>query len=93
MNEEFVSPVPVSGKIKTATLTLIDQARERFGVTASALVRMALEDYVPRYLAGQGKPQHAELFAKLADALDAKPELEAELHQIARKGVRRRRAA
>jgi hypothetical protein len=86
-------PKLAAGRVSKETADLIQQAEETFGVTEGALVRMALDDYMPRYLANQGKPQHAELFAKLSVALDARPELEKELSQLAKNSIRRSRTA
>jgi hypothetical protein len=86
-------PVQVAGRVTQETGNQIAEAIGQFGVTEGALVRMALEDYMPRYLANQGKPQHAELFAKLAQALDENPRLEAELAVFTRKSARRRTAS
>jgi hypothetical protein len=67
------------------------EACDRFGTSEGALVRRALEDYMPRFLANAGRPQHSELFAKLATAIEEKPELAVELEQMAKKSTRRRR--
>lgn len=86
-------PKQIGGRITAETALMVEKAEADFGVTEGALVRMALEDYMPRYLANQGKPQHAELFAQLATALDERPEIETELKQLAKKSIRRARTA
>jgi hypothetical protein len=86
-------PKLAAGRVSLETAALIAKAEMAFGVTEGALVRMALEDYMPRYLAHQGKPQFAQLFARLATALGEKPELEAELSALAKKSIRRSRTA
>jgi hypothetical protein len=86
-------PRQIAGRVTAETGALIDEAEQRFGVTEGALVRMAVEDYLPRFLANQGRPQHAELFAKLAQAIDERPELLNEVTALTRKAVRRRGVA
>lgn len=83
----------VGGRVSLETGVLIDEAEEKFGVTEGALVRMAMDDYMPRYLSNQGRPQYGELFTQLAQAIDEKPELLTELQKLARKSTRRQRAA
>ena len=46
-----------------------------FGPKPPAIVRLALADFLPRYLTSKARPEHAELFAKLRAALDTHPQL------------------
>ncbi len=84
-------PHQLNGRVSDETREQMTEAINRFATNDGALVRAALEDYMPRFLANAGRPQHAELFAKLATAIEDKPELATELAQIARKSTRRRR--
>ncbi|HYB97501.1 MAG TPA: hypothetical protein VEC57_00010 [Candidatus Limnocylindrales bacterium] len=56
MNDDSGFTVPVSAKITPNSKGLLEEAYKRFGVREGALVRMAVEDYVPRYLANHGRP-------------------------------------
>lgn len=80
---------PVSAKISADTKAQLEQAEERFGVTEGACVRMALEAFLPGYLAGQGKPEHRELLAEITSAVTARPELRSELPDFIRRKLRR----
>jgi hypothetical protein len=88
-------PHAVQGRVSDETHAQIAAACERFKATEGALVRAALEDYRPRFIANAGRPKYSELFAKLALVIDEKPETESELEKFARQAARssRRRAA
>lgn len=95
MAEGIQYPHQAAGKVNDAIRELMNAANQRFGVTDGALVRMALEDYLPRYLAAQGRPEHIELFAQLEAALKRNPALKDELEKLTRAALRsaRRQAA
>lgn len=86
-------PHPVSGKITDETKKQIKSAEDRFGVTEGALVRMALESFMPGYLAAQGRPENVEFIEKVSAAVDAKPELKIEIEKLALRALRTRKAA
>lgn len=72
----------------------MDEANTRFGVTDGALVRMALEAYMPGYLAAQGKTEYMDLFSQLGAALKRNPALKDEIEKLTRTALRiQRRAA
>jgi len=48
-------PCIASGRIPAPVHAQMITARDRYGVTTGALVRMALTAYMPRYLAAQGR--------------------------------------
>jgi antitoxin component of RelBE/YafQ-DinJ toxin-antitoxin module len=50
MQRKVDFPAIAAGKIRTATKAQIAAATARYGVSESALVRMALEYYAPRFL-------------------------------------------
>lgn len=88
MNDNTGLPHLAAGKISQATQDMMDQAKDRFGVKGGALVRMALEDFMPRYLSqGQGE----EFAAKVAKAVDGDEGAKAEVERVLRKIERRRR--
>lgn len=86
-------PHPVSGRVSDETLRQIAEAAEKFKVTEGALVRAALEDFMPRYLKNQAQHKHAALFDALSVALDETPELAHTLDKLTRKTTRQRRTA
>lgn len=85
-------PSPVAGRVKELTKGQIADATERFGATESALVRMALEAFMPGYLAAQGRPENVEFYAKLAATLDGHPELKEQVEILMRRTLRRKAA-
>ena len=93
MSDKVAFPHQAGGKITTETRQKMNEAIERFGVTDGALVRMALEDYLPRYLAAQGQNEHVELFSKIGAALKARPDLAGDLDQLIKRGLRAGRKA
>lgn len=84
-------PAPVSGRVSEETKAQIAEAHARFGPSESTIVRMALEAFLPGYLAAQGRPENVEFFAKLAAALDARPEIKAEIEKAIRAALRWRK--
>jgi hypothetical protein len=93
VKEQKEYPHPISGKIGSTLLEQIEAANLRFGVTPGALVRMALESFLPAYLAAQGRQEHIELFAKVTAAIEVRPEVKPEIERIARQAMRKARAA
>lgn len=81
-------PIVVAGRINPAVRSQLDEANERFGVTDGALVRMALERFMPGYLAAQGRTEYLDLFAALGAALTRNPALKPELERLTRSGLR-----
>ena len=88
-------PHQAAGKVNDAIREQMTAANQRFGVTDGALVRMALEDFLPRYMAAQGRTEHIELLAQLEAALRRTPALKEELEKVIRASMRstRRQAA
>jgi hypothetical protein len=89
-------PHLVSGRVSSKTLEQVNEAIARFKSSEGALVRAAMEDYMPRFLRNQGEPKHEELFSKLATALEENPDLRNKLTRLARiwtRTTRRTRAA
>lgn len=82
-------PHPVSSKVGDAERSQMDEAIRRFGVTDGALCRMALQAFLPGYLAAQGRPEHTEVLAKTAAVLAEKPALKADLETWLRTAHRR----
>jgi hypothetical protein len=82
-------PSPVSGRVSEATKAQIGCASTRFGPTESTIVRMALESFLPGYLAGLHNPEHTEFLNQVASVIDAHPELKARIEKILREVLRR----
>jgi hypothetical protein len=89
MSEEIELPEVVAGRISKATYEQMLDAKKKFGVTAGVLVRMALDAYMPSYLAAAGRPENIEFLATVGAAAQAndavKPAVEKLLHTLARK--------
>lgn len=75
-------PAQAAGKIRQKTKDQITEAQQRFGATPGAIVRMALEDFMPRYLAAAGRSDHMDFLVSLAADLAAAPELQADLERF-----------
>jgi len=88
-------PEMAGGKITSVTKQQIRAANEKFGATESAIVRMALESFLPGYLAAQGRPENVEFFAQVSAALNESPTLRSDIEQLLRSKMRKssRRAA
>lgn len=71
---------------------MMNQANERFGVTDGALVRMALESFLPGYLAAQGRSEHMAFFAQVGEGLKKDPSLKPEIEKLLRTAVRSQRS-
>lgn len=74
-------PHPVGGRISDDTKSQLDEAIRR-GPTEGKLVRMALEDYLPRYLAGQTHTENAEFIKKVGTAIRRRPSLMEQLNRV-----------
>lgn len=66
----------------------MSEAEVRFGVKPGTLVRMALEDFMPRYLAVSGRTEHLEFVAQIIGALSECPEMKPALEDFLRKKLR-----
>lgn len=86
-------PALAAGKIRQHTRDEMMEAQRRFGATPGALTRMALEDFMPRYLAAAGRTQHLDFLAALAADLAAQPDLQADLEKFRTLWLRDPRAA
>jgi hypothetical protein len=75
-------PAQAAGKIRQKTKDQITEAQRRFGATPGAIVRMALEDFMPRYLSAAGRTEHLDFLAALAADLAAAPDLQADLEKF-----------
>ncbi len=74
-------PHPVGGRIADSTNQLLQDAK-RSGATEGALVRMALEDYLPRYIAGRVGSEQAEVVEKVREAIRRRPSLVAQIQEL-----------
>lgn len=86
-------PHHAAGKVTAEIRAQMDEANRRFGVTDGALVRMALEDYLPRYLAAQGQTANLDLLAKVGAAVKSRPDLAPEIHTLIKRSIRAGRKA
>ena len=93
MSEKALYPYQAAGKVNDLIRAQMTEANRRFGVTDGALVRMALEAFLPGYLAAQGRPENVEFLAKVSSALENKPELKEEIERVVRVGLRKGKAA
>jgi hypothetical protein len=82
-------PHPISGKVDDSVRELMDNAIARFGATDSALIRMALESWLPGYIAAHARTEHLELFAKVGAAIRQRPELATEIEKLTRSTLRK----
>jgi len=66
-----------------------------FGPKPPAIVRLALADFLPRYMAAEGRSDHMEIFAQLGAAMKRSPGLKDEVEKLIRNTIRlqRRKAA
>ena len=89
VSEKTQYPYQAAGKVTEEIKAKMSEANERFGVTDGALVRMALESFLPSYLAAAGRPENIEFLATVGAAAQAndavKPAVEKLLHTLARK--------
>jgi hypothetical protein len=93
MAEGVQYPHQAAGKVGDAVREQMTAAIQRFGVTDGALVRMALEDFLPRYLAAQGRGGDTDLIAQIGEALKRNPALKGEIEALIRKSLRNQRRA
>lgn len=93
VSEKPAYPHQAAGKVTDAIRAQMTEANDRFGVTDGALVRMALEAFLPGYLAAQGRPENVELISKITAAIHHRPEMKGELEQFLRQRSRPRRPA
>jgi hypothetical protein len=87
-------PRVVGGRITNETGELIDHAETRFGVTEGALVRMALEDFLPRFIANRGSEteEHVQLVACLSAEMKKDESFKQQVSELLPRAVRRRLA-
>lgn len=86
-------PEKVQGRVSAETMQLVEKIAADFGPNESTTVRMALEDYCPRYIAAKGKPKMTEFLTALAPVLEAHPELQAEVEKTVKAWKRANRIA
>lgn len=80
-------------RVGDATNTLIKQAKKQFGVSGMALGRMALDDFMPRYMATSSRGIDAKLMAQIAESIRVNPKLSEVYRKTAKDGIRRGKAA
>lgn len=83
----------VNTAIDEATAAALDEIERNFGPKPPAVVRLALADFLPRYLAGQGKTENVELFAQIGEALKRDPSLRGEIERLIKRCLRGQRRA
>lgn len=83
----------VNTAVDEATAAALEQIERDFGPKPPAIVRLALADFLPRYLAGQGRTESIDLFAQIGEALKRNPALKGEIEALIRKGLRNQRRA
>lgn len=101
MSDETLYPYQAGGKITKETHEQMIEAKKKFGATPGALTRMALEAYMPGYLAAQGRTEDIETLAKVSAALIECPAIKDKLNEFLENALRpdgpvptrRRRAA
>ena len=75
-------PHSVGGRVSDETFDQIKQAEAKFHVTEGAMVRAALEAFMPGFLAGGSAK---EFSAKVAEAVENDPRAKAEVEKILRR--------
>lgn len=75
------------------TAQKLSEIERDFGPKPPAIVRLALADFLPRYMAAQGRTEHIELFAQLGAELKRNPALKEELEKLTRTAMRSARKA
>lgn len=93
MSNEQTLSVPLSAKISPVLRQQLDEATRKFGPTDGALVRMALEAFLPGYLAAQGREENADFLAAVGAAVADNPSLKPKLEKFLKKEIRRPVAA
>ena len=93
MSEKTQYPHQTAGKVTDAIREKMTEANTRFGVTDGALVRMALEAFLPSYLAAAGRADNIEFLATVGAAVEANPEIKADLEKYLKTRVRKTRTA
>lgn len=83
-------PAPVSGRVSEATKTQVGEAVAKFGATESTIVRLALEAFVPGYIAGAFNPANADLLTQIGALVSQHPELKPALEEWLRRALRSR---
>lgn len=83
----------VNTLVDEETAKTLEQIERDFGPKPPAVVRLALADFLPRYLAAQGRTENVDLFAQIGEALKRNPALKGEIEALIRKGLRNQRRA
>lgn len=94
MSDKLLFPNLVAGKIDDATQDLVDAAQKKYGVTTGALVRMALQSFLPGYLiSGQPEGGAQEFLASVAEAVADDPKLKPKIEALVARTLRGKEAA
>lgn len=90
MNEKDPSPAryQVNTDLDPETAEILKKIHRDYGPKPPAVVRLALADFLPRYVAANGRIEDMEFFTLLGAALKKNPGLKAEIEKLTRGTLR-----
>lgn len=78
----------VNTTLDDETFRKLKEIEETHGSKPPAIVRLALADFLPRYLSARGDASQMELLAKVGAALRVRPYLATDIDTLIKRGLR-----